>query len=161
MKFKDCSNNKRIQIIIRKCNELLQSQEFYEAMSVVKGFNPKYTSSDKVDGPYICDRLKGDASTLEVYTFKSRNPFTSSNGYTVQDKFTRMFLNTRKFNRSDASMAATIFHEAVHEADNNDPIHFYHHGDNVPKGDCAPEVVADVVYKLLSGLRSTEDSSIK
>jgi hypothetical protein len=130
-------------------------------MAQIKGFNPRYTSSKQVDGTYIAKRLKEDKSVIEIYTYKSKWPWSKANGYTLQDEFTRMYLNTRKFDRSDASIAATMLHEATHETDNNDPLYFYHHGDNVPKGDCAPEVVADIAYEILSGVKSTEDSSIK
>ena len=161
MIFVNKSGNKRLDIIVNRCNELIFHPLFFTKMAKISGFNPDYTSSGLVDGTYIAKRLKEDSSVLDVYTYRSKWPWSAANGYTLQDKFTRIYLNTRKFDRSDASIAATLLHEAVHETDNNDNANFYHHGDNTPKGGCAPEVVADVAYEVLSGLFSTEDSSIK
>lgn len=161
MRFMTKSNDKRVKILVNKANERMDSVAFMHEMIKRKAFNGLYTSGIHVSGKYVHSRLLSDQSFIEVKTFKSLNPFTSSNGYTKNDGKTEIYLNTRKFNRSDASIIATLFHEAVHEADNNDKENFYHHGDNSPKGGTAPEVVADIVYLLESGMASEMSSAIK
>lgn len=153
------SKNKRVHILVRKANKILHSEEFKKEISKVMEFNPSYTSRG-VTGAYIWLRLMEDPSLIEVLEYKSKNPWTKSNGFTKNDGRLEIYLNTRKFFRSDASILGTISHEAVHEADNNDEKHFYHHGDNTPKGGTAPEVVADIFYQIESGIKSTESSAI-
>lgn len=161
MKFVNKSGNKRVQIIVNQVNEIIHGEEFKKRMLAINGFNPKYTSSPDVTGAYVWLRLTTDPSEIDVFTFKSKNPWTSSNGYTKDDGKTQMFLNIRKFNRSDASIGGTLGHEGVHEVDNTDPAYSYGHGDNTPKGGTAPEVVADIVYELMSGVKSTQCSAIR
>lgn len=161
MKFVNKSGNKRVGIIVNKVNEVIHGPEFKARMLAHEEFNPQYTSSPEVTGAYIWLRMITDPSEIEVYTFKSKNPWTSSNGYTENDDKTRMFLNTRKFFRSDASIGGTIGHEGGHEIDNNDPLYFYGHGTtNTFKGNCVPEVIADIIYEIMSGMKSTESFSI-
>lgn len=161
MKFVSKSSDKRVGIIVSRLNEAIECYEFGMRLRNIRSFHPLYTSSVMVDGEYIWHRIRNDDSIIEVKTFRSRNPFTKSNGYTLRDNKLEMFLNTRKFNRSDASIAATIAHEGGHELDNNDPNYFYHHGDNKPKGGTVPEVLADIIYEIMSGVKSTQCSAIR
>jgi hypothetical protein len=159
MIFVNRSGIKRLDIICTKTNELIYSDEFEKRMSKVNWLDPRYTSPG-VNGAYIVKRLREDPSVIEVHAYTSVNPWTSSNGYTKDDGTMRVFLNTRKFGRSDASICATLSHEGVHKADHSD-ILFYHHGDNYPKIGTAPEVVADVAYEILAGRVSEQDSSVE
>lgn len=160
MKFVNRSGNKRLDILCDKVHDLIYNDlALYENMSLYLQFTLKYTSTG-VGGKYVMDELRADQSVVEVFLYTSKNPWSAANGYTLNDGKTQVFLNTRKLGRSDASILATLLHEAVHEADNNDMKNFYNHGDNYPKGGTAPEVIADVVYSILTDKVSTEDSSV-
>jgi hypothetical protein len=160
MKIVNRSGNKRIEIICKQANELIHSPAFYEKMWAIPSFRKEFTS-EGVNGAYVINRLRTDPSEIEVFLYTTKNPWSVVNGYTLNDGKQQMFLNTRSLGRSDASIVATIIHEAVHLADNNDFEKFYHHGDNYPKGGTAPEVAADVTYFVLTGMISEVDSSVE
>jgi len=159
MIFVNKTGSKRIEILANKANKLIRSEEFIAEMAKIEKFNTAYTSQG-VDGKYIARKLLEIESKIEIYLYTSKNPFTSANGYTVDNGKPQVFLNTRKLNRSDASIVATLIHEAVHEADFRDLLDF-HHGDNRPKGGTAPELAAEVAYKIeAGGIDSDVDSSV-
>jgi hypothetical protein len=161
MRFINKTGSKRIYIICSKAFDMIYNNKDFKNKIMSHGnFNHRYTS-DGVNGEYVLNRLQNETTSLEVFFYKSRNPWTSSNGYTLDDGKPQIFLNTRKLGRSDASILATIIHEAVHIADNNDTDAFYHHGDNTPKGATAPEVFADIAYRVESGFYSDIDSSVE
>lgn len=168
MRFINRSNNKRLEIICTQANKLIRDGSFWAKWLKIQKFNLEYTSPE-VTSSYILDQFKYvPPRTMDVFCFKSRNPWSKSNGYTLPNQSGKMWLNTRKFNRSDASMIATLFHESIHYLDALSPYTFGH-GNNFSKNThdelfqngCVPEVLADLVYLHLIGIKSDQDSSIK
>ena len=70
---------------------------------------------------------------MYIETYKSKNPWSSAYGYYNPTKPNFIYLNTRKLNRTNASICATLIHEMVHFLDNNSDFSFGH-GSNNPKG---------------------------
>lgn len=160
------SNSKRVGIICARMNELLLDNDFWAHWLIIESFNLAYTDKE-VTAKYLRNLVFVTNANFEVYTFQSRWPWSKSNGYTLPNKPGKAWLNTRRFNRSDASIVATIIHEIYHYLDVINALEF-NHGDNVPKlthdkfynGGCVQEVIADLAYEYLTGVKSTECSGI-
>lgn len=144
------SSFKQNQIICQRLNNLFSNnQDFWkEILNHESNFH-----LSNINGRILYNIFHDSKALVEVYTFKSKNPFTKSNGYTKPTILNKMWLNTRKFNRSEASIGATVGHETIHSLDAVSEFNFGH-GDNVntdEKQDCAPQFFAAKVYKHLSG----------
>ena len=172
MRFTCQTDNKRLMIVTSYCNAFNDSQRFKDIFTNIKTFNPNYTDAT-VNSKEVYKWLTTLPLELKIYTYHNR--WTRANGYTLPDQPGSMWINTAKLNRSDASIMGTIFHEAIHfiqaelKARANIVIEMGH-GNNTPKmthdkytfeGGCVPEVVADVVYLVMSGLESSESSGVK
>lgn len=151
LNVKNVSKNYRVNIICNRINTVLNSnQDFWK--EILNHTNNFHLSN--INGPMLYRLYNESNSVTLVDTFKSKNPFTKSNGYTKEEYPNKMWLNTRKFNRSEASIGATIGHETVHNLDAMFNEYSFGHGDNYDspeKDDCAPQFFADVLYKYLSG----------
>ena len=167
MIFRNKSNNKRLEIICTQANKLISDGSFWVRWLKIQKFNLMYTSPE-VTSAMIMDLVKYQPPrTMDVFCFKSKLPWSKSNGYTLPDQPGKMWLNTRRLNRSDASIVATLTHEMTHMIDALSPYTFGH-GSNTVKNThdelfqngCAPEVMAALAYFHLSGMKSTEDSSL-
>jgi hypothetical protein len=169
--FKNKSGIKRLSIVCDLANDVVADASFWRKWEGIRYFNLDYTS-EEVTPLYIYNQFMNFRRTYSVEAFKSKWPWSSSNGYTTPGIIDRMWLNTRRLDRSDASIVATLFHEPVHSMDSMDVRYFFGHGEgrnaNVPKmthdenynGGCVPEVIADMVYEHLTGRKSEVDSSI-
>lgn len=150
LKVSNKSNNKRIEVLCSQINSLYEKADFWK--DVMKHRDLFYLSN--ISGMTLYDLFNASKTEVNIMVFKSKNPFTKSNGYTTPSDPNSVYLNSRKFNRSDASIAATIVHETVHCLDNStDPRHYFGHGDNndsPEKDGCAPQFLADLAYKHLS-----------
>lgn len=149
------STNKRIEVICSQINALYAKADFWK--DVMRHTELFYLAN--ISGMTLYELFNSSKIEVNIMVFKSKNPFTKSNGYTSPNDPNSVFLNSRKFNRSDASIAATIVHETVHCLDNStDPRYYFGHGDNYDspeKDGCAPQFLADLAYKYLScGLES-------
>ncbi len=151
LKVNNKSNNKRIEIICSQLNTVFDTVDFWK--DVLRHKENFYLGN--INGLLLHNLFNESKTVVDIYSFKSKNPFTSSNGYTTEEKPNSVFLNSRKFNRSDASIAATIAHEVIHSLDNTtEPQFFFGHGDNYdrPEKDaCAPQWFSDLAYKHLTG----------
>jgi hypothetical protein len=148
---KNISSNYKLEIICNRINTIFTSnQDFWkEILSHERLF---YLGN--VNGAMLHKFYHESSLVVQVNTFKSKSPWSKSNGYTTPDYPNRMFLNTRKFNRSEAAIGSTIGHETVHNIDASKPEYSFGHGDNKYTSDkdaCAPQWFSDVLYKHLSG----------
>lgn len=150
LKLVNKSKDKRIEIICSQVTNLFLNQDFWK--EIIKQKENYHLSN--VNGLILFDLFHQSKIELSINVFKSKNPWSKSNGYTNPENPNDIYLNTRKFNRSDASIASTICHECVHVVDNSsDPKFFFGHGDNYDtpeKNACAPQQFSDLAYKYLS-----------
>lgn len=151
LQVKSISSDRRVKILCERINILLSSnQDFWKE---VLSHNDTFLMSN-INGPMLHNFYYNSNLVVSVDTFKSKWPFSKSNGYTKSSHPNLVFLNTRKFDRSEASIGATIAHETVHCLDNTLPDYHFGHGDNTytPEKDaCAPQWFSNLAYKYLSG----------
>ena len=148
---KSVSKNYQINIICNRINNILNScPDFWkEVLSHTDNF--LYAN---INGPQLYQFYHDSKTIVEVHTYKSKNPWSKSNGYTKPEYPNKMWLNTRKLNRSEASIGCTIGHETVHNLDAAIPLYSFGHRENeyTPEKDaCAPQWFGDLLYKYLSG----------
>jgi hypothetical protein len=151
LRVKNISKDKRLEIICERVNNLFSSnQDFWkEVLNHTDVFLMSNINGSMIHNFYFASNL-----VVSVDTFKSKWVFSKSNGYTKPSHPNLVFLNTRRFNRSEASIAATIIHETVHCLDNTLPDYHFGPGDNTytPEKDaCAPQWISNLAYKYLSG----------
>jgi hypothetical protein len=147
--FKADTDNKKIQIVCNRLNNLYQDHNFWG--DVANHINHFHMAN--IDGKTLRKFFVDSTVVLKVGTYRSRFP-SRSNGYTTPSTPNNTWLNTRHLDRSEASVGATLSHESVHCVDNTQPYFTFGHGDNYnnpSKDDCAPNWLADLTYKHLSG----------
>lgn len=151
LKVKNVSNNHQLEVIVKRINDVLENnQDFWK--EVISHSDTFYLGD--INGLMLHRMFHESNIVSQVGTFRSKNPWTKSNGYTLPKYPNKMWLNTRKFNRSEASIGATISHELIHNLDATQPKYSFGHGDNTytPEKDaCAPQWFGDLMYKYLSG----------
>ena len=88
----------------------------------------------------------------EVRFYKPRWPWSAALAYVQGNNPKTIYINERKLNRSEASIAATIAHEYIHVLDNYTPESFGH-GDNYASGkdNSAPYYFGQVVEEVYGG----------
>lgn len=148
---KNVSRNQRIEIICNRINLLFNSNADFWKEVLNHTDNFLYAN---INGPQLYQFYNDSKLVIQVDTFKSRNPFTKSNGYTKESIPNKMWLNSRRFDRTEASIGSTIGHETVHNLDASYSNYTFGHRDNnyTPEKDaCAPQWFADLIYKYLSG----------
>lgn len=156
LQVKTKSKNNRIRIICERLNHLFSTNDnfWHEARMMKDNF---YLGD--INGPILFELFKNSLIESEVKTYT--NYFTRANGYTKTKFPSTMWLNTAKFNRTDASIGATIAHETIHNLDASESLYSFGHGDNFDskeKDNCAPQWFASLVYEYLSEGRLSQSN---
>lgn len=156
-------HNSKIKSTTSKANEILNSDAFYEKIKNKEG---GYLYSNCA-GSLIAAATKSFRTPIEVVIYKSKNPWTSANGYFTPSKPHTVHLNTRKLGRSNASIVATKVHEFFHAVDAKEEHLSFGHKDNKhtpEKEDCAPfyaDFIAENMVNPLVVVQDLESYKIK
>lgn len=126
-------------------NHIMMEIEFRELVSKIHAFD----MSRDIDGSMISGKEllaiidKSDV-TFTVLTYRPWFRWSRAIAYYSGGK--NLFLNSRKLNRSVASIAGSIAHEAIHGYDNFVP-EYLGHGSNSPRGKqhTAPYLFGNIV----------------
>jgi hypothetical protein len=130
-----------------QANLLLTKGEFYERIRACPRFD--LTKALPRD---IADLMERCTVRLTVQLYKSRSPWSRALGYEDARFPNVVFLNTRKLNRSVASIVGTIIHESVHVADAHSPLDFGHGGNSSAEKDTtAPYWIGNLAISMVSG----------
>ena len=131
---------------VKKANELLGSNTFYEEISKKERFD--FTEAS---GAQIATSLKNCNLQLNVKTFKQHG--TRKLGFEVPTDPTSIHINVvkKKLKRSVGSIAGTFIHEAVHAADADDESLDYPHNGNLAAGNemTAPYWIGNLAIQMI------------
>jgi hypothetical protein len=120
------TNNIKVLRATNAVNELLAFNNDFK--NDIAGYGV-FDYSD-CDSEFIADLIhqfsNGRFGNLYVYTYKSKNPWSRAYGYFSPATPDKIFLNTRKLNRSQASIGASICHELIHYIDSKVTVRFGH-----------------------------------
>lgn len=146
------SNIESVNKAVKLANDLIVDSKFSIKLNNKKSFDMATCDGTHIYSLYL--RAIKIKKTMYVYTYKSRNPWSRAYGYFNPAKPDNVYLNTRKLNRSLASIASSIIHESVHWLDHYDEKHSFNHGDNNPQGkqNTAPYWIDNVSEALLMGV---------
>lgn len=130
----------------REANLLLARPELYERIRACPRFDLTEASPR-----HIADAMERCTAHVTVQLYKSRWPLSKALGH-EDPKFPNMvFLNTRKLDRSVASIVGTIIHESVHVADAHSPLDFGHRGNSAAgKENTAPYWIGNLAISMVS-----------
>jgi hypothetical protein len=138
------------QIVVEataRASQLLGDPAFYARIRE----HPRFDYTD-VSPRDIAQLMEQAAITLRVQTYKSFNPLSRVLGYEDARYPNDVFLNTRRFDRSMASIVGTILHEAVHAVDALSPLDFGHGGNSAAgKDNSAPYWIGNLAISMVSG----------
>ena len=136
-----------VQQATNSANLILADKAFYRRIREHAGFDLSLATPQQ-----IADAVERCSTRLTVKLYKSRNPFSRAIGYHDERWPECIFLNTRRLDRSTASIVGTIVHEAVHAADAVSPLDF-DHGDNgaAGKDNTAPYWIGNLAISMASG----------
>lgn len=128
-------------------NQLLANPTFYARIREHPQFD--YTNVSPRD---VADLMEQAAITLHVRLYKSLNRWSPVLGREDPRFPDDVFLNTRKLDRSMASIVGTILHEAVHAVDARSPLDFGHGGNSSDgKDNSAPYWIGNLAISMVSG----------
>ncbi|TMQ14872.1 MAG: hypothetical protein E6J91_14270 [Deltaproteobacteria bacterium] len=129
-----------------QANLLLAKAEFYERIRTCPRF--ELTKASPRD---IADLMERCTARLTVRLYKSRWPWSRAFGYEDARFPDMVFLNTRKLDRSMASIVGTIIHESVHAADAHSPLDFGHGSNSsADKENTAPYWIGNLAISMVS-----------
>lgn len=143
-------NMSKIKNVVGKLNALFNADQLYVD---IKSKTGGYLFAN-CSGTIIANSIRAFRSPMEIVLYKSKNPWTKSNGYFTASKPHTIHLNTRKLGRTNASVGATCAHELVHAVDAAEKwLEFNHNGNtHTPeKEDCAPFYIDNLVEAALGG----------
>jgi hypothetical protein len=131
---------------VKKANELLEDDNFYEAIKEKQIFD-----FSNATGEEIAASLKKCQLQLQVKSFKK--VLTKELGYEDPNDPTSIHINVagNKLNRTIGSIAGTFIHEAVHAADSDDEQLDYHHNGNKAAGNSntAPYWIGNLAVQMI------------
>ena len=108
---KNVSRNQRIEIICNRINLLFNSNADFWKEVLNHTDNFLYAN---INGPQLYQFYNDSKLVIQVDTFKSKNPFTKSNGYTKESIPNKMWLNTRRLDRTEASIGyGSTIHDPI------------------------------------------------
>lgn len=147
MQVKFTENNEKVANAVKLANDLLNNPLFYEKIAKHNKFDKSDASPEE-----IAKSMKNSNAVIQVELYQSLNPFSRSNGYVTSKKPGVLHLNTRRLERSEGSIAATIIHECVHAVDETDTAHQFGHGSNSSEGkeNTAPYWIDNLAYSMLT-----------
>lgn len=144
-------NNAKVNNVVSKCNETLNSDEFYNR---IKSKDGGYLYSN-CSGAVIANSIRMFRIPITIELYKSKNPWTKANGYFTPSKPHTVHLNTRKLGRSNGSIGATAIHELVHAVDAKEGQLEFGHKDNKhtpEKEDSAPFYIDNLAESMITGI---------
>jgi hypothetical protein len=147
--FKYNGTNKDILQAVDDCNNLIQTNSFLTKIALKDHFD--YADCT---GRFISQMIEyfiqGKYGDLHVNVYKSKNPWSRAYGYFNPSKPDQIYLNSRKLNRSLASICASLCHELIHYLDSKSVFSFGH-GDNssVGKENSAPYWIDNLAEEIL------------
>lgn len=142
------SNYPVIVEAVKKCNEHMNSHRFHRLLQERK---ENFLHSN-VNGIQLSRIIKDSHLRLTVDTYRSKWPWSKANGYYTKKYPSKLFLNTRRLNRTLGSIGATAGHEWVHGEDDRQENFFFHHESNTwtpEKEDTAPFYVDNLLEQLI------------
>lgn len=128
--FEYKGNIKSIKEATAAANELFYNSHFTDTIAAKESFDMSTAKPS-----YIATSIRNTSNVkTNVKTYRSRNPWSRAIAYFTANRPNDINLNTRKLNRTKGSIVATLWHERIHQLDNLDPVHYYGHGNNSPRG---------------------------
>ena len=85
-------------------------------------------------GRFIAQIIRDYRSTTQIKTYRPWNPWSKALAYVSPKEPNVIYINSRRLNRSIASIAGSIAHETIHVLDNKYTDANFGHGNNSPKG---------------------------
>ncbi len=146
---------KKLKNAVICANLTMNDENFLSDIRTIKYFDmSKDADNSLVSGEELVKILKTNKIKIIVLTYRSFWWFSRVYGYYKGGK--NIYLNTRKFGRSVASIAGSLAHEAIHVYDNFVP-HYLGHGDNssVGKGKTAPYLFGKRVKEYVKNLNKS------
>jgi hypothetical protein len=133
---------------VNRTNLLLKDATFFDRIRRHDRFDMSTATPRQ-----IADLMETSNATVEVELYTSRWPWSKALAYEDSRYPNKVFLNSRRLNRSIASICATIVHECVHALDASAPNLRFGHGDNNPNGkeNTAPNWISDLAYEMVAG----------
>jgi len=144
----------QIQLAIEDCNELLNSEAFFQQIKEHPGFNCSKKTPIEIAGLLLNSKL-----SIEVKLYKPQWLWSSVLGYFVESHPNTIFLNARKIYRESNSISNTIIHECIHALDydtNNDIIEFGHNCGYFDK--TAPYEIGMIAESIINGNQSKSNT---
>lgn len=130
-----------------QANRLLEQREFYDRIRACPRFDLTNVTPRDVAG-----EMERCTTRLTVRLYKSFFPWSRVLGYEHPRFPDIVFLNTRRLDRSVASIVGTIIHESVHVADVHSPLDFGHGGNAAgAKDNTAPYWIGNLAISMVSG----------
>ena len=141
-------DHSRVAQAVIEANKLLQDEKFFEEI----GAHPRFDLTEATS-VQISSSIKNCTAQMTIEFYTTLNPWSRANAYDDPEHPLVIHLNTRKLNRTVASICATLIHEAIHAADAIDHQLSYAHGDNDATGkeNTAPYWIDSLAYKIVSG----------
>jgi len=147
------SNHGKVQTAVEMANSVLNNELFYSRIREKESFDLS-TASPAV----IADLIQNSDLTFKVDFFYPSGLFQAIKyrktlAYTDSRYPNTLFLNLKKLNRAEESIAATIIHESIHALDHDAVDYTFGHGNNsaVGKENTAPYWIGNLANKILKG----------
>ena len=156
--FKYDGNNVDVICAVEYANDLIMSNDFLSKIAAKKQFDMSEAKGRDVVS-YIEYFFTGMFGRLHVNVYTSKNPWSKAYGYFNPNKPNQIYLNSRKLNRSHASITASLIHELIHFLDTKTGFYFGH-GNNSPVGkeNTIPYWVDNLAEEMIKGDESKTGS---
>lgn len=138
-----------VQSAVETSNQLLRDKTFFDRIRQKDRFDLSNTSPQ-----VIADLMENANGIVTVTLYASVSPFSRALAYEDSRYPGTVFLNTRRLNRSVASICASIIHECVHSVDGSQTQYSFGHGDNssTGKANTAPYWIDNLAYEMIRGV---------
>jgi len=142
-------NNTSVICAVESANELILNNEFLSRIASIDSFDMANCSGREIVSliEMFIRKAFGD---LEVVVYKSKNPWSKAYGYFNPAQPNKIYLNSRKLNRSVASIVASLVHELIHYLDSNSDFSFGHKDNNpIGKENTAPYLIDALAESMM------------
>jgi len=142
------ANNANVRAAVDQANIQLQNLAFFQRIREHAGFDSSTASPGQ-----IAQLMALSNVMVQVELYTSRWPWSKALAYEDHRFPSKVFLNSRRLDRSLASICATIIHECVHALDATEEGLRFGHGDNNPNGkeNTAPYWIGDLAFEMVHG----------
>lgn len=153
MKIEYNGNYTKIINAVQVANNLLNNNEFYRLISEHSEFDLANVSPNILSKLIFNSKLVFIVLTFTPSFFQSiTGRYSKTYAYTNTNNPKKLFLNTKKLNRSSESISASVIHESIHAIDNTEIKFKFGHGDNssIGKNNTAPYWIGNLAYRILT-----------